>query len=229
MFFRIAGNLLILGALLSLGYVGVTLTAPASGPQPPSSSGLQEGLARSPSALDPGAPETAADESLAEPAPEEPAEPILDYAPIEPITWVRLPRLGIDAEVVPSKFVQLNDGGTWLIPAFKVGLAKSRGGGGRAGNAVLLGHVTSRSLGNVFETLERARVGDLIQVSGTSGDFAYRVVDVRRVSRTDVSVLEPTATAAVSLITCTGRWLPQLQDYAERVVVRGELVQATAT
>jgi len=229
LFFRIVGNLVILGALVVLAYVGVILTAPAPSPESSSPSGLEVGLARYPSAIDPGAPETVVDESLAEPPPEEPAEAIPDYAPIEPITWVRLPRLGIDAEVVQSKFVQLNDGGTWLIPAFKVGHAEFTGGAGRAGNAVLLGHVTSRSLGNVFETLERARVGDLIQVSGTSGDFAYRVVDVRRVSRTDVSVLEPTATAAVSLITCTGRWLPQLQDYAERVVVRGELVQATAT
>jgi sortase A len=126
---------------------------------------------------------------------------------------------------VPSKFVYLAQGGTWQVPAFKVGHAEFTGGAGQVGNAVLLGHVASRGLGNVFENLEHARVGDHLEISGRSGGFTYQVVDVLRVPRTEVSVLQPTDTPAISLITCTGLWLPNLQDYAERIVVRGELVQ----
>jgi sortase (surface protein transpeptidase) len=54
-------------------------------------------------------------------------------------------------------------------------------------------------------------------------DFTYQVMEVRRVPRTDWSVVEPTATASASLITCVGLWLPHLNDYAERLVVRAEL------
>jgi hypothetical protein len=38
-----------------------------------------------------------------------------------------------------------------------------------------------------------------------------------------VSVVAPTAAASLSLITCTGRWLPAVGDFAERLVVRAEL------
>jgi LPXTG-site transpeptidase (sortase) family protein len=138
---------------------------------------------------------------------------------------VRFPRLGINVEVVPSKFVYVGQGGNWQVPAFKVGHAEYTGGAGQVGNAVLLGHVSSRGLGNVFQNLERARVGDILEITGRSGAFSYQVVDVLRVPRTEVSVVQPTAVPAVSLITCTGAWLATLQDYAERVVVRGELVQ----
>ena len=235
MFFRIVGNVFILGALLSLAYVGLTVMALVRDTETSSSTGVQAELSGPPPVLDRAVPETSAAETLVQPAPEEPdeldaldeaaelAETVPEYVPV-PITWLRFPRLGINAEVVPSKYVQLKGGGTWLVPAFKVGHAEYTGGAGQKGNAILLGHVTSRGLGNVFEKLERARVDDVVQITGASGDFAYRVVEVRRVPRTDVSVVEPTSTAAITLITCTGRWLPQLQDYAERVVVRGELV-----
>ena len=53
---------------------------------------------------------------------------------------------------------------------------------------------------------------------------AYRVVDVRKVWRTDISVLEPTESPSVTLITCAGMWLPGVWDYAQRLVVRAELV-----
>ena len=38
--------------------------------------------------------------------------------------------------------------------------------------------------------------------------------------------IQPTAAPSVSLITCTGLWLPQLNDYAERLVVRAELMSS---
>lgn len=141
-----------------------------------------------------------------------------------PITRVRIARLQIDSEVVPSPFVQVDDSGTWEVPAFKVGHAEFTASAGQIGNAVLFGHVTSRTLGNVFQNLERARTGDLVEISSPLDDFVYRVVEVRRVPRTDVSIVEPTDTASASLITCVGLWLPHLNDYAERLIVRAELL-----
>jgi sortase (surface protein transpeptidase) len=45
------------------------------------------------------------------------------------------------------------------------------------------------------------------------------------VPRTDTTSIEPGEAAAVSLITCTGVWLPTIWDYTERLVVRAELNQ----
>jgi sortase A len=89
---------------------------------------------------------------------------------------------------------------------------------------VLVGHVTSRSLGNVFEQLHQVRVGDTVQLFSDQTPFQYRVVDVRTVARNDVSVVQPTATPSATLITCTGAWIPVVNDYAQRLVVRAELV-----
>src|SRR5439155_17759836 len=88
--------------------------------------------------------------------------------------------------------------------------------------------VSSQNAGNVFSSLDRVRVGDQIQVFSGAQPFEYQVVDVRRVPRTDVSVVSPTETASISLITCTGAWLPAIGDYAQRLVVRAELVGGEA-
>ena len=148
-----------------------------------------------------------------------PATPV----PFLPVTGIVMPRIALEAEIVPARLVEKNGGVTWEVPAFKAGHAEATAGAGGFGNVVLLGHVASRNAGNVFQDLDEARVGDQVQVYSGTHEFQYRVVDVRKVSRTDVSVVKPTETASLSLITCTGVWLPLVRDYAERLVVRAEL------
>ena len=143
----------------------------------------------------------------------------------EPITRLRMPRIRLDTPVVPAPYIEA-DGGTWEIPSFVAGHAERTAGAGQRGNAVLFGHVTSRAMGNVFEDLSRARVSDTIEVFGTGRDFVYEVTEVRSVPRTEVSVLGATASPSLTLITCTGPWLPLLNDYAERLIVRAQLIPA---
>jgi LPXTG-site transpeptidase (sortase) family protein len=120
--------------------------------------------------------------------------------------------------------VPIEGGLTWQVPAFKVGHAEGTAGAGQAGNAVLLGHVTSLRSGNVFENLDRVQEHAVIQVFSGAGDpFMYRVVSTTHVPRSESDMLQPTATPSVSLITCTGTWLPTIWDYTERLVVRAEL------
>src|SRR5437763_340966 len=83
------------------------------------------------------------------------------------------------------------------------GHAESTAGAGQPGNAVLLGHVTSVHSGNVFQDLDRARIGDVVNVLADDRAFEYRVVSIARVPRSDASVLQPGESSAVSLITCT--------------------------
>jgi len=140
-----------------------------------------------------------------------------------PITRLEIPSIGLDTEVVRAPLISVVGGVTWQVPSFVASHAERTGGAGSPGNAVLFGHVTSTSLGNVFEQLHRARPGDSVEVYSDSFKFEYQVVETRVVSRTDLSVIEPTSEATISLITCTGQWLPALHDYAQRLVVRGTL------
>jgi len=135
------------------------------------------------------------------------------------ITRLQIARITLDAEVVPAPFT----GATWEIPAFKVGHAEYSAGAGEPGNAILFGHVTSVLVGHVFQNLDQLRPGDPLFVSSARHEFRYHVVERRVVPRTDTSILENTPTASLSLITCTGTWLPLEHDYTDRLLVRAEL------
>lgn len=147
-------------------------------------------------------------------------------APALPITRVVIPRTALDAETVPAHLIDRAGGHTWEVPAFKIGHAEGTAGAGAPGNAVLVGHVTSQTLGNVFHDLDRVQVGDEVQVFSREQRFTYRVMDVRTVGRTDVSVVTRTPAPSITLMTCTGVWLPVVSDYAERLVVHAELLPA---
>jgi LPXTG-site transpeptidase (sortase) family protein len=155
------------------------------------------------------------------PPPPSPAPP----EPYRPITRLHIPRVHIEAEVVPAGLTPGRGGLTWEVPPFRVGHAAYTAGAAAAGNAVLVGHVTSLDAGDVFRDLRKARAGDEIAVFSDAEQFTYRVTSVQQVPRTDISVVEPTPSPTLTLITCTGRWLPAVQDYAERLVVRAELTE----
>ena len=148
---------------------------------------------------------------------------------MHPITRVRIPEIRLDTEVVPS-WLEPTPGGatTWQVPAFKVGHAEGSGGAGQPGNAVLLGHVTSRSLGNVFLRLDQMRVDDAVFIGSDEETYLYRVEEILTVDRTDLSVVRPTDAATLTLLTCTGAWLAADKDYAERLVVRAALSATVA-
>jgi sortase A len=151
--------------------------------------------------------------------------PMPTQAPYFEITRLVLPRIRLETDVVRAPLVHKDDDSlTWDVPPFVAGHAEGTAGAGEIGNAVLFGHVTSRSLGNVFLTLDKVKVDDEVEVFSGSKLFEYRVVEVHAVARDDVSVLDPTDTPSISLITCTGTWNPVLWDYMQRLVVRAELV-----
>ena len=141
-----------------------------------------------------------------------------------PITRVAIRSIGLDAPSVPAGLVERDGAVTWSVPPMKVGHAEDTAGAGSPGNAVLVGHVTSRNLGNVFERLHQVGPGETVEVFSGDQQFVYRVVSVKTVSRNDVSVVKATPTPSLTMITCTGTWLPLVNDFSQRVVVRAELV-----
>ena len=90
---------------------------------------------------------------------------------------------------------------------------------GEVGNVVLSAH--NDIFGELFRYLDRLKPGDEIILSTGAQDFVYRVTGTRNVEPTEVSVMEPTARATVTLISC----YPYLID-SERIVVFGELVDS---
>ena len=70
-------------------------------------------------------------------------------------------------------------GGTWDVPKFVAGHAEGSAGAGESGNAIVIGHVTSLTLGHVFEHLDGVSSGDVLSVFGADRRFDYRVREVR--------------------------------------------------
>lgn len=142
-----------------------------------------------------------------------------------PITQVTIPSIGLDAPVVPARFVEKSGVRTWEVPAHVAGHADLTAGAGQTGNAVLLGHVDSVRSGDVFRNLSDLAVGQEIVVHAGTRPFRYRVTEIKQVPREDTSALATTDRPVLTLFNCAGTWLPTIWDYTERFVVRAELVE----
>ena len=84
---------------------------------------------------------------------------------------------------------------------------------GDSGNMVIAGHRDS-----FFWPLRHVERGDDIFVDTRKGRFHYRVTSLRVVNPHDLSVLEPTDAATLTLITCYPFWV--LGNAPDRYVVR---------
>ncbi|MBN1440802.1 MAG: class D sortase [Anaerolineales bacterium] len=87
---------------------------------------------------------------------------------------------------------------------------------GTTGNVVLSAH--NDIFGELFRDLDRLQPGDEAVVYTATQKFAYRVVAIRIVEPTDVSVLAPTGRPTLTLISC----YPYMVD-TQRIVVTAEL------
>jgi len=65
------------------------------------------------------------------------------------------------------------------------------------GNTAIAGHRDT-----FFRPLKDIRTGDEIRLTSHRGEFVYRVRNMRIVSPQDISVLKPTATSVLTLVTC---------------------------
>ncbi len=135
--------------------------------------------------------------------------------PPRPPKHVVIPRIEVDTTVVPAKI----ENGEWKVPKFVAGHLEGTANPGAGSNVVLSGHVESISSGNVFARLRELRPGDVITLSTSEREFAYVVTESRVVKNNDLSVVAPTSEETLSLITCTGTWLPLQRDYDRRLVV----------
>ena len=118
-------------------------------------------------------------------------------------THVRVPSVGIDAEVRPVGLVFRDGRLQYDVPSREAGQYAGTGTLGEPGNTVIGGHVASRGGVAVFSSLPDVTIGALIEVSRGDEVFRYQVTEVRVVAPDATAVMEPTQDATLTLITCS--------------------------
>jgi sortase A len=88
---------------------------------------------------------------------------------------------------------------------------------GEKGNFSVAGH-RSYTYSQYFNRLEELKVGDEIIVRTKNGEFTYVVYETFVVEPTEISVLDETKDATVTLITCT-----PIRAATHRLIVKGRL------
>ena len=143
-----------------------------------------------------------------------------------------IPQIGVDTSIVS---VGLEPDGAMGAPETPdvVGWYRHGPSPGRQGNVLLDGHVdwTDRTTGiprtGVFWGLAKLPVGSEIIIVDDTGEYVYQVAEKLRFSWDDpqgASVLQPTADARATLITCGGAFDRATRSYALREVVIARLV-----
>ena len=143
-----------------------------------------------------------------------------------------IPQLGVDTSIVS---VGLEPDGAMGAPETPdvVGWYRHGTAPGQQGNVLLDGHVdwTDRITGiprtGVFWSLAKLPVGSEIIIADGTREYVYQVTEKMRFSWDDpqgASVLQPTADARATLITCGGAFDRATRSYALREVVIARLV-----
>ncbi|HEY7064614.1 MAG TPA: sortase [Chloroflexota bacterium] len=135
-----------------------------------------------------------------------------------------IPSIQVDTKVVElSTALDAQGAPQWETVPFVAGHYRMTGLVGARTNVVLSGHVVTRDMGNVFRDLHLLRPGDPVVVSTDEGQFTYVVSELRLVDPADTSVLAPSSTPRLSLITCAGQFDFRTRTFNQRLVVIGDL------
>jgi len=88
---------------------------------------------------------------------------------------------------------------------------------GEKGNFCVAGH-RSYTYNEYFNRLDEMKIGDEIIVKTVKGEYKYKVYETKVVEPTEVSVLEPTKDATLTLVTCT-----PVRVATHRLIIKGRL------
>lgn len=134
----------------------------------------------------------------------------LDYSGLgAPIAVIRVPDLGVAAQVFPDVHTQaLEAGAAWVS-----GTARP----GETGNIAIAGHRDS-----YFRPLEDIPLGTRISLTTPETELSFTVTDVQIVDPLDTSPLSQTTTTTLTLITCHPF---RYQGYApDRYIIRAKIL-----
>ncbi|MFA5967089.1 MAG: class D sortase [Patescibacteria group bacterium] len=152
--------------------------------------------------------------------------PTIETQPKPAITEnkVIIPKINVDAPIV---FPATADNQV-ILEAIKNGVAHYPGTAlpGKAGNVFITGHSSyywwsGGQYNRVFTLLDKLTVNDLIYIHYGGNEYVYKVRDSIVVLPSQTEVLNPTATATLSLMTCT-----PVGTNLKRLIVRADLISA---
>jgi len=152
------------------------------------------------------------------PTPDPPTPTLVPTAtpvPIYPAERIVATPIGLDSKVVEAPIVE----GEWVVPKFVAGHLSGTAQPLQGSNVVMSGHVQSISSGNVFARIGELKVGDIVRLYTKATVITYVVEQLLIVANNDIQVAQPSAFERLTLITCTGTWLPLQHDYSQRIVV----------
>jgi LPXTG-site transpeptidase (sortase) family protein len=167
-------------------------------------------------------PETLPDFPIPTPTIQNTASPNEPAPDISPVTKISIPVLGVNAVV---KYVPY-DGITWLIAGLQEEIAwmGNTSWPGLGGNTALAGHVTLRTgADGPFRYLDELKAGDQVYLYTDENMYTYQVQNIRNVDQTDMSVVNPTDSSILTLITCSD-WDSASELYLKRLIVVSDLV-----
>ena len=124
------------------------------------------------------------------------------------IAHLEIPKIGVDKIVVAGVSVSDLRRGPGHYPSTPLP--------GQVGNAAIAGHRTT--YGAPFYRIDELGPGDEIFVTTTAGRFRYLVTEQRVVAPTELSVLDPTPNATLTLTACHPRYSAR-----QRIVVSAAL------
>lgn len=147
--------------------------------------------------------------------------------PAAPPRAIRVPAIGVDAEVIP---LGTHPDGTLETPADFAQTGWWSGGyaPGGSGPAVIVGHVDNKEGPAVFYDLPELVAGDSVEVEAADGVrrrfVVERVAQYRKVAFPTEEVYGRTERPSLRLVTCGGAFDRGTGHYVDNVVVYAELV-----
>ncbi len=148
-----------------------------------------------------------------------------------PPTHIRIPSVGIDAPVVEVGYEVVEIEGQqviqWQVADYAAGHHSTSASPGEGGNIVISGHNDWR--GEVFRTLEFAKIGDEVILTTPNGEYHYQIVEIHYRKEVGVPLeeriatgrfLDPMPEERVTLITC---WPYGVDDH--RIIVVAKPIQ----
>ncbi len=154
----------------------------------------------------------------ASPSPAPESAPAVSAAPVQN-TQVVEQEGTIGIMMIPKILlkVAVSEGTDQSILNYAVGHFRGTASPGEIGNSAFAGH-RSYTYNQFFNRLDEMTIGDEIIIRTKKGEFKYKVYEKKVVLPTEVSVLNPTKDATITLVTCT-----PIRVATHRLIIKGRL------
>jgi len=124
-----------------------------------------------------------------------------------------IPKINVKIDIIEGEDESVLDNGAWRMPQTSTP--------DKGSNTAIAGHRWKYQPPSekTFYLLDKLEIGDTFQIYWNGEEYDYKVSSISIVLPTDLSVIKPTSSSIVTLITCT-----PLFSTEKRLIIRGDLV-----